>query len=645
MNMDAQVLIDCFDDTMAKSLSGRLRGKTSRAVRSCRVYKESFTAKRRKLTRTKADIIVEKNTSFAAASKYLEHGRTAVLNFANPVQAGGGVGRGAMAQEECLCRSSNLYACISSERVSVDFYNYHIDNDNDMNSDRLIYTSGVTVFKSDDAVPLMLDRKQWYEVDVITCAAPYLGGIDCIDVINLKRIIRNRVRNIFEAAIDNKVSVIILGAFGCGAFYNPPELVAEAFREIIIEEHYRDFFKKIVFAIKADDEKGRYNYETFDAELGMSGRLAEFYGKRFSIFGDSISTLEGYNPDGYEVFYNSTLAKQQGINSPSDTWWGMVIDYLGGSLLVNNSWSGSRVSQSDSDGSDVSAGCSDLRTKNLHTDKGTPDYIIIYMGFNDWGCGVDVGWPEFATNDPEPRCFADSYRRMLVMIRNNYPNAKIYCCTLCKTYMNSDSSFIFPDSFGGVNIEEYNRAIRYVCMDANCELLDLYSCDIPYDAIDGTHPTKDGMRTLARLVVKEIGSPTIDCSNSPLTALHISSCRHEINLEGNRLTWRNCITPTEVPAFEKCPRSFFQKKTRILSEQDYKRINNYVKRLDFSAMKKANVGGKEYDIGVSFPKFRCEFSNGIVCDYAFSDCEEFDGVLKLLESYCEFEEWNVYGRV
>ena len=527
----------------------------------------------------------------------------------------------------------------------MDFYNYHIDNDNDMNSDRLIYTSGVTVFKSDDAVPLMLDRKQWYEVDVITCAAPYLGGIDCIDVINLKRIIRNRVRNIFEAAIDNKVSVIILGAFGCGAFYNPPELVAEAFREIIIEEHYRDFFKKIVFAIKADDEKGRYNYETFDAELGMSGRLAEFYGKRFSIFGDSISTLEGYNPDGYEVFYNSTLAKQQGINSPSDTWWGMVIDYLGGSLLVNNSWSGSRVSQSDSDGSDVSAGCSDLRTKNLHTDKGTPDYIIIYMGFNDWGCGVDVGWPEFATNDPEPRCFADSYRRMLVMIRNNYPNAKIYCCTLCKTYMNSDSSFIFPDSFGGVNIEEYNRAIRYVCMDANCELLDLYSCDIPYDAIDGTHPTKDGMRTLARLVVKEIGSPMIDCSNSPLTALHISSCRHEINLEGNRLTWRNCITPTEVPAFEKCPRSFFQKKTRILSEQDYKRINNYVKRLDFSAMKKANVGGKEYDIGVSFPKFRCEFSNGIVCDYAFSDCEEFDGVLKLLESYCEFEEWNVYGRV
>jgi len=110
VNMDAQVLIDCFDDTMAKSLSGRLRGKTSRAVRSCRVYKESFTAKRRKLTRTKADIIVEKNTSFAAASKYLEHGRTAVLNFANPVQAGGGVGRGAMAQEECLCRSSNLYA-------------------------------------------------------------------------------------------------------------------------------------------------------------------------------------------------------------------------------------------------------------------------------------------------------------------------------------------------------------------------------------------------------------------------------------------------------------------------------------------------------------------------------------------------------
>ena len=497
--MDTQALIDCFNDTMAYSLNGKLRGKTARAVRSCKVYKEGFCAKHRKNSSAKADIIVEKCTSFEAAKNYIEHGRTAVLNFANPVQAGGGVERGAMAQEECLCRSSNLFACISADRVREDFYNYHINNSNNMNSDRLIYTTNVTVFKSDGAIPVMLDKKAWYEVDVITCAAPYLGGLDCIDAVELKRIIRNRVRNIFEAALDNKVSVLILGAFGCGAFYNPPELVAEAFHEIIIEEHGRDFFKKIVFAIKADDEKGMRNYKAFAAELGAGDSLAQFAGKRFSIFGDSISTLEGYNPSGYEVFYNRDLAKQQGINSPSDTWWGTVIDYLGGSLLENNSWSGCKVTQSKYDASDDSAGCSISRTKNLHTKDGTPDYIIIYMGFNDWGCGVYVGEENGADNCNYEE-FAAAYRVMLQRIKTNYPEATIYCCTLCKACMVSDSSFVFPESFGGVHIEEYNRAIRRTCISESCKLLDLYSYNIPYDSIDGTHPTKDGMKTFAGLV-------------------------------------------------------------------------------------------------------------------------------------------------
>ena len=502
--MDKAGLMECFDDTLKRSVEGKLKRRTIASIKSNRIYNEGYTAKRRKNRKIKADIIVEKNTSYAAASKYLEYGKTAVLNFANPVNPGGGAKDGAMAQEECLCRSSNLFSCISDDGVKDGFYEYHIKNGNNMNSDRIIYTKNVTVFKSDDYIPVLLDEKRWFCVDVITCAAPYLGEIEWIDGNVLRNIIKGRIKNIFEAAIENRVAVLILGAFGCGAFCNPPELVARAFHEVIIEEKFRNYFTKIVFAIKADDNKGARNYEAFDKELGGCTGLDAFAGKSISVYGDSISTLEGYNPDGYNVFYTDVMADRYGIKSPSDTWWGMVIDYLGGRLMVNNSWSGCKVTQTKQDAMPGSAGCSNARTKNLHDKSGTPDYIVIYMGFNDWGSGVYVGDTNVRKAVLNEAEFADAYTLMLRRIKADYPAAEIYCCTLCKTCMVEDSSFIFPESFGGEHIEEYNRAIKCACVNESCKLLDLYSYNIPYDSIDGTHPTKDGMKTLAELVARRI---------------------------------------------------------------------------------------------------------------------------------------------
>ncbi len=54
----------------------------------------------------------------------------------------------------------------------------------------------------------------------------------------------------------------MLGAFGCGAFRNPPQLVAEVFREKLVAEKYGTRFKKTVFAIKRNPYN-RENYMTF----------------------------------------------------------------------------------------------------------------------------------------------------------------------------------------------------------------------------------------------------------------------------------------------------------------------------------------------------------------------------------------------
>ncbi len=193
--MDRSELIAAFQDTMSRFMSPILKKETEQAAKSSRVYLEGFRSKKH-TKRHKAEIFVEENTTFAAARKHLVHGKTAVLNFANPETPGGGVQNGAMAQEECLCRSSNLYACLTANSFP-DYYQYHRELHDHFYSDRLIYTEGVTVFKDDSDVPSILDEKDWFQVDVITCAAPYIAKRKYTNRTALKELFKGRIQNIF----------------------------------------------------------------------------------------------------------------------------------------------------------------------------------------------------------------------------------------------------------------------------------------------------------------------------------------------------------------------------------------------------------------------------------------------------------------
>ncbi|KIR01522.1 hypothetical protein P261_00336 [Lachnospiraceae bacterium TWA4] len=53
---------------------------------------------------------------------------------------------------------------------------------------------------------------------------------------------------------------MILGAFGCGAFYNPPEIVVQAFNSIVNE--FEDCFETIEFAVYCKSTKLK-NYQEF----------------------------------------------------------------------------------------------------------------------------------------------------------------------------------------------------------------------------------------------------------------------------------------------------------------------------------------------------------------------------------------------
>ena len=254
-------LIEAFEDTQRQIKENPLLSEATRSMqKGTELFPCGFRAAGAAEKSTRPDIAVVEDTSFHCASVFVNgQDKVAVLNFANACYPGGGVVNGAMAQEECLCRSSNLYAALTLPFLLENYYVWNKRNTGDMGTDALIYSPGVTVFKSDDAIPQ--DLQDWFQVDVITCAAPYNGRRTTSED-DLRRVFSERIRNILEAASEKNVDILVLGAFGCGAFRNPPRLVAEAFREKLVTEHYGLHFKKTVFAIKRN-MYNRENYMTF----------------------------------------------------------------------------------------------------------------------------------------------------------------------------------------------------------------------------------------------------------------------------------------------------------------------------------------------------------------------------------------------
>ena len=136
------------------------------------------------------------------------------------------------------------------------FYAPHRKARNPLHNDDIIYTKDVIVFKDDDYQPL----PKTFAVDVITCAAPTLreqssnrynpsDGDKAPDITpeDLLALHEKRGRQILSAAAANGAQVIILGAFGCGAFRNDPAVVAQAYANILPE--YLHYFRTIEFAV------------------------------------------------------------------------------------------------------------------------------------------------------------------------------------------------------------------------------------------------------------------------------------------------------------------------------------------------------------------------------------------------------------
>lgn len=190
-------------------------------------------------------IVTAENTStLAAARQLVVYGfRPAALNMASATSPGGGFLSGARAQEEYLCRSSALFACLKGNPMyqRKDFYlNLFYD-------DYVIYSPDVPVFRNDDGE--LLERP--FSCSILTSPAVFASAVqeympDRFD--EIEGAMWRRILRVLSVAHTHGHDALVLGAWGCGAFGNDGQMVARLFKKAL-DKNFTGIFKHVVFAI------------------------------------------------------------------------------------------------------------------------------------------------------------------------------------------------------------------------------------------------------------------------------------------------------------------------------------------------------------------------------------------------------------
>lgn len=214
------------------------------AVRGTIAYPPDVSLAAQAFSAVPSAIAVSNETTLEAAQRWVETGqRVAALNFASATHPGGGFLAGARAKEESLARSSGLYACLEHQPM----YGFHRARHDPLYTDYVIYSPDVPVFRTDAGALLEVP----YLCSFITSAAAnaYAARNVAPDRVgDIGRAMQARIHRVLTVATLHPPDVLILGAWGCGAFGNDPRLIAGLFREALTGP-FADAFPRVIFAI------------------------------------------------------------------------------------------------------------------------------------------------------------------------------------------------------------------------------------------------------------------------------------------------------------------------------------------------------------------------------------------------------------
>lgn len=267
-------------------------------------------------------------------------------------------------------------------------------------------------------------------------------------------------------------------------------------------------------AAKEETENSEKIMQTDSQEVGDTGEInmdEEFSleGVTLSIYGDSISTFEGWIPYGYNNFYPGS----GDVKDINDTWWIRMFDETGMKLCANASSAGCTCAGDSTDVENPQVGCSDFRITDLSDKNGVyPDIIVVFMGTNDLLTDVPLGENDgtAAVEEGIIDNFADAYSLMLDKLETYYPCSEIYCCTLLQVGdFGTETPYITFTNGQGLTAEDYSGQIQMIAENKGYPVIDLYHCGIEIGNLqnmtsDGVHPNAEGMKYIAEAVVSTI---------------------------------------------------------------------------------------------------------------------------------------------
>lgn len=197
--------------------------------------------------------------------------------------------------------------------------------------------------------------------------------------------------------------------------------------------------------------------------------------KKVSILGDSYSTFQGANPEGYAPFYPND---RNDVTQVEQTWWSLCINDMGYELEQNNSWGGTTICNTGYGHRDVSSSSFNAHAGML----GNPDIIFLFGGTNDAWANSPIGDYKYADwTDDDCKAFRPTLACLLNKLHTLYPKAKIY------SILNSELK------------EDINESTRVICKHYNVQLIEL----VDIEKQNG-HPSINGMKAICNQLKESI---------------------------------------------------------------------------------------------------------------------------------------------
>ena len=159
-----------------------------------------------------------------------------LLNMADISVPGGCVKAGSGAQEECCFRRSNYY-----KHLKPEFYPL-VDS-------QAVYSQRVEFIKSNETSGCIPIEPR--NLDIIAIPALRFPQLDRdhrgYGSETEKKLMEKKIDMIFQVGYKHNHDVLVLSAFGCGAYGNPPQEVVQIFKKAL--QKWNGCFKEVVFAI------------------------------------------------------------------------------------------------------------------------------------------------------------------------------------------------------------------------------------------------------------------------------------------------------------------------------------------------------------------------------------------------------------